>query len=61
MLHTLLISLRSPLQPPATSSLLGTNIRLSTLFSNTLNLFGVVQNSIWPTTFSVGNKYQIYL
>jgi hypothetical protein len=27
----------SPLQPPATSSLLGRNIPLSTLFSNTLN------------------------
>jgi hypothetical protein len=31
-------SLCSLLQPPATSSLLGPNILLSTLFSNTLNL-----------------------
>jgi hypothetical protein len=32
-------SLLSFLQPPVTSSLLGPNILLSTLFSNTLNLF----------------------
>jgi hypothetical protein len=32
-------SLHSLLQPPATSSLIGPNILLSTLFSNTINLF----------------------
>jgi len=57
-------SLCSLLQPPATSSLLGPNILLSTLFSNTLNLcssslwcqrpsFTPIQNNRWNYDFRI--------
>jgi len=52
-------SLCSLLQPPTTSSLLDTNILLSTLFSNTLNLRSAFR--IWQTNFHTHTKQQVKL
>jgi hypothetical protein len=51
-------SLRSLLHSPVASSLLGPNILLSTLFSNTLSL---CSSSVWETKFHTHTKQQVKL